>query len=123
MARTPLKILLLTASLAGLGGCLPQPPQAGSSSPAAYVGRPVAAFVADHGQPGLEVRLSDRQMAFTWDTVGHDIGPAIGTGLAVRGGPPPSLLTMCTVTLVATTQVAKPDLNDWMIQGWERQGC
>jgi hypothetical protein len=121
MAGTSLHTLLLAASVACLGGCIPQPPPA-ALPPAAYIGRPVASFVADHGQPGLEVDLSDHQRAFSWDTLGHDIGPAIGTGLTVASAPAPSFTTICTVTLVASTQVPKPGLNDWIVRSWDRQG-
>jgi hypothetical protein len=117
-ANISFQVLLLAVSVAGFNGCNSQPQQIGAS-PDAYVGRSVAAYVADHGSPDTSRRLADRQATFQWVT-SYDVRPALGEGVLIGGAP--SAQITCTVTLTASTQSPDPDPKDWIIQGVGRQG-
>jgi hypothetical protein len=120
MAGTFFRTLLFAVFTAFLGGCIGQHQM--GFSPDAYVGRSVAEYAADHGNPASKIVLSDRQSVFRWDTIGETIGPAIGEGLttATFQSPVPAL---CSVRLTATTQSPTPDLTDWTIRSAEREGA
>jgi hypothetical protein len=121
MAKISPRAWLLAASTAVLAGCAPQPQ--GGASTGSYVGRPVADYVADHGTPDSTIPLTDSKSLFRWDLGVQAMGPAIGTGVTSGGGAPPSSTpTVCSVTLSASTQSPKPQLKDWIVQGFERQG-
>jgi hypothetical protein len=74
----------------------------------AYIGRSVAEFAADHGDPTSVVKLSDTETAFRW----------VITGQGRRRSH-----TTCTVSLRATAEAPNPELKDWIIQGWNWQGA
>jgi hypothetical protein len=112
--------MLLAVIAAFLGGCIGQ--QQPGSSADGYVGRSIAEYVADHGEPDSTIPLSDHRSLFRWDLAAHAMGPAIGTGLTTSGPPASSVLTLCSVTLAATTQTPNPGLKDWIIQSSDRHG-
>jgi hypothetical protein len=116
---TPLRILLL-AAFAVLGGCSGQQ-QRMESSLNAYVGRSVAEFVADNGDPTSTVKLSDNESAFRWVITGRGVGAVIPMGGSLIVASPTQ--RVCTVSLRATTQSSNPELKDWIIQSWNWQGA
>jgi hypothetical protein len=69
-----------------------------------YIGRPVADFAADHGEPTSSmIETGDRKAAFRWVLTGQ---------------------RQCTVILdAATTNGAKPALKDWTILSWRWDGA
>src|ERR1700733_6478744 len=111
--------ILLFVTAASLCDCTGQH-QTGSS-PDSYVGRSVAEYAADHGNPALKIQLSDRQDVFRWDTIEQSIGPAIGQGLTMAT-PQPSVPALCSVRLTGTTQWPKPEVKDWTIRSADREG-
>lgn len=87
----------------------------------AYVGRSVAEFVADHGDPTSSVKLSNTETAFRWVITGQGVGAVVPIGGSLIVAPPTQ--RVCTVTVRATTQTPNPELKDWIIQGWNWQGA
>ena len=85
------------------------------------MGRSVAEFVADHGDPTSTVELSDHERAFRWVITGRGIGAVIPVGGSLVVAPPTQRL--CTVSLRASTQSPNPELKDWIIQNWNWQGA
>jgi hypothetical protein len=69
-----------------------------------YIGRPVADFASDHGEPTSSmIETGDRKAAFRWVLTGQ---------------------RQCTVILdAATTNGAKPALKDWTILSWRWDGA
>jgi hypothetical protein len=115
-----LRILLLAAPIVFFGGCNVQQ-QRMESSLNAYMGRSVAEFVADHGDPTSMVKLTDKESAFRWVITGRGVGAVIPMGTSLIVAPPTQ--RVCTVSLRATTQSPSPELKDWIIQSWNWQGA
>jgi hypothetical protein len=107
-------------ALAALGGCNGQQSRM-ETSLNAYVGRSVAEFVADHGDPETSVKLSDHENAFRWVITGRGVGAVIPMGGSFIVAPPTQ--RVCTVTLKAATKSPSPELKDWIIQSWNWQGA
>lgn len=112
--------LFLLVSLASLAACNTQQ-QRMKTSLNSYLGHSVAEFVADHGDPTSEVKLSDHESAFRRVITGRGVGAIIPMGGSLIVAPPTQRI--CTVVLRATTQSPNPELKDWMIQSWNWQGA
>jgi hypothetical protein len=112
--------VFLAASLLFIAGCNTQQKRM-ESSLNAYMGRSVADFVADHGDPASTVKLSDNESAFRWVITGQGVGAVIPMGGSLIVAPPTQ--RVCTVSLRATTQSGNPELKDWIIQNWNWQGA
>jgi hypothetical protein len=112
--------LFLLAALASLGACNTQQ-QRMETSLKAYLGRSVAEFVADHGDPTSAVKLSDHESAFRWVITGRGVGAIMPMGGSLIVAPPTQ--RVCTVVLRATTESPTPELKDWIIQSWNWQGA
>lgn len=117
---TPLRPLLFAACVALIAGCNPQQHRM-EFALHAYVGRSVAEFVADHGDPTSTVKLSDSESAFRWVITGQGVGAVIPMGGSFIVAPPTQ--RVCTVTLRATTQSSNPEFKDWIIRSWQWQGA
>jgi hypothetical protein len=120
MTNSPFRLSLLAAAVSlGLAGCTGQNDGSASDS---YLGRSVADYVADHGSPDSQIPLTENRSLFRWDLASYAMGPAIGSGLTARAAPSSPVQSICSVTLVATSQSTSRDLKDWTIQGSQRQG-
>jgi hypothetical protein len=113
-------LILLLATSVVIVGCNTQQSRM-ESSLNAYLGRSVAVFVADHGDPTSTVKLSDNESAFRWVITGQGVGAVIPMGGSLIVAPPTQ--RVCTVSLRATTQSPSPELKDWIIQSWNWQGA
>jgi hypothetical protein len=117
--RALVKISVLAAAALLLGGCFAL--HGTGSSADAYIGRSVAEYAEAHGSPDQTIKLSDQQSVFRWDTIEDAVGTAIDRGLTGETQRP-SMPTLCSVRLTATTQSRNPELKDWTVQSVDG-GC
>ncbi len=88
----------------------------------AYVGRTVADFAADHGDPTSTVVTGDQKAAFRWVITGPGVGAVVPVGSALMVMP--SGQRQCTVVLDATTtNTGQPALKDWIIENGRWNGA
>jgi hypothetical protein len=111
---------MVSVVLIFIGGCNTQQKRM-ESSLNVYIGRSVAEFVADHGDPTSTVKLSDTEGAFRWVITGQGVGAVIPMGGSLVVAAPTQ--RVCTVSLRARTQSPNPELKDWIIESWNWQGA
>jgi hypothetical protein len=86
----------------------------------AWIGRSIADFVDQRGQPMNIVDMGPGRARFQWvtgDVKPGSMSPAGGNVVAI----PPSS-SSCLVSLVATSSSSNPNLSDWVIESWSLNG-
>jgi hypothetical protein len=86
----------------------------------AWIGRSIAEFVDQRGQPTDTVDMGLGRARFQWVT--GDVKPS---AMSAAGGnvvviPPSS--SSCLISLVATSPSPNPKLSDWIIESWSLNG-
>ena len=86
----------------------------------AWIGRSIADFVDQRGQPTNTVDMGQGRARFQWVT-----GEVKPSAMSAAGGnvvviPPSS--SSCLISLVATSATSNPNLSDWTIESWSLNG-
>ncbi len=114
-------VILAVLGLAGCASVLPESQQARMKQaldPA--IGNTVALYAAERGLPTDSVKLAENQGSFRWVWTRQGNGALIPVGGTVVVAPPQQ--QSCTVILLAHTAVAKPELRDWIVDGYRWSG-
>jgi hypothetical protein len=86
----------------------------------AWIGRSIADFVDQRGQPTNTVDMGQGRARFQWvtgDVKPSSMSPAGGNVVVV----PPSS-SSCLISLIATSASSNPNLRDWIIESWSLNG-
>jgi hypothetical protein len=115
-ARHLMVLLVITAEF----GCAAPKQNPLKSTLNAWIGRSIADFVDQRGQPMNTVDLEQGRARFQWitgDVKPSSMSPAGGNVVVV----PPSL-NSCFISLIATSASSNPNLSDWIIESWSLNG-
>jgi hypothetical protein len=120
MHRSFARILTALLVIAAEFGCAGPKQDPLKSTLSAWIGRSIADFVDQRGQPTNTVDMGQGRARFQWvtgDVKTSAMSPAGGNVVLI----PPSS-SSCLISLVATSASSNPNLSDWTIESWSLNG-